>query len=137
MGEKETRNALTMTEYSRFPTPEAEAEHIESKIIERVHEQVRAGSDNHSDTKRDIAAVLSDHVGGFEIPGEGGQNVGADFAHSATIQQLTTTAFNKGITEAVHMARSLKSPHLLKELHNALTDIFYDRLVASGLIQKE
>ena len=90
-----------MTEYSRFPTPEAEAEHIESKIIERVHEQVRAGSDNHSDTKRDIAAVLSDHVGGFEIPGEGGQNVGADFAHSATIQQLTPASME--VTEAVRL----------------------------------
>lgn len=126
-----------MTEYSRFPSPEAEAEHIESKIIERVHEQVRAGSDSHSDTKHDIAAVLSDHVGGFDVAQGDGQSVGADFAHSATIEQLTTTAFSKGITEAVHMARSLKSPHLLKELHNALTDIFYDRLVAAGLIQKE
>ncbi len=126
-----------MTEYSRFPTPEAEAEHIESKIIERVHEQVRSGNDRQKDTKQDIAGVLADHVGGFHLDSDVGVSVSTDIAHAATIEQLTTTAFSKGITEAVHMARSLKNPHLLKELHNALTDIFYDRLVASGIIQKE
>lgn len=126
-----------MTEYTRFPSPEAEAEHIESKIIERVHEQVRAGNDAHKDTKQDIAGVLADHVGGFVLDTEASASPSTDAAHAATIEQLTVTAFSKGITEAVHMARSLHSPHLLKELHNALTDIFYDRLVAAGLIQKE
>lgn len=112
-------------------------EHIDKKIIEHVRTEVRSGKDAHEQTKDDIADVIAGHVGGFEISGDDGHPVGSDFAHAATIEQLTTTAFSKGVTEAVHMARSLKDPHLLKELHNALTDIFYDRLVASGIIHHE
>ncbi len=126
-----------MVEVPQF-SPETEIRHVEQKIFERTGESLRAGVDHADATKEDIAGVLETYIA--SIPhGEVSQSHGVTQTdtHEKDIAGLLSIAFADGITEAVHRARSLKNPHLLKELHNALTDAFYDRLLAAGKIEKQ
>ncbi|MDP2934704.1 MAG: hypothetical protein Q8N59_03005 [bacterium] len=52
------------------------------------------------------------------------------------IQFLIDLALEKGISEAVNMAKSLESPYLIDELHDALVDNFYRRLVKEGKLKE-
>ena len=52
------------------------------------------------------------------------------------IQFLIDLALEKGIFEAVHTAKSLESPYLIDELHDALTDNLYHQLVKEGKLKE-
>ena len=52
------------------------------------------------------------------------------------IQLLTEMAFEKGVFEAVEVARRLDSPYLLDEFHHALIDELYNRLVEQGKLKQ-
>ena len=52
------------------------------------------------------------------------------------IQLLTEMAFEKGVFEAVEVARRLDNPYLLDEFHDALIDELYNRLVEQGKLKQ-
>jgi hypothetical protein len=52
------------------------------------------------------------------------------------IQFLTDLALEKGITEAVHVAKSLENPYLIDELHDSLVDNLYNQLVKEGKLKE-
>jgi predicted house-cleaning NTP pyrophosphatase (Maf/HAM1 superfamily) len=52
------------------------------------------------------------------------------------IQFLINLALEKGISEAVHTAKSLESPYIIDELHDALTDNLYHQLVKEGKLKE-
>jgi hypothetical protein len=52
------------------------------------------------------------------------------------IQFLIDLALEKGIFDAVNMAKSLESPYLIDELHDALTDSLYRQLVKEGKLKE-
>ncbi len=47
------------------------------------------------------------------------------------IQLLVQMAMDKGVIEAINIARNLDNPYLLDEFHDALIDYFYNQLVAN------
>ena len=52
------------------------------------------------------------------------------------IQLLVDLAFEKGISHAIDVARSLNSPYLLDEFHDILVDELYNKLVEQGKLEK-
>jgi len=52
------------------------------------------------------------------------------------IQFLIDLALEKGISEAVSTAKSLESPYIIDELHDALTDNLYYQLVKEGKLKE-
>jgi len=52
------------------------------------------------------------------------------------IQYLVNLALEKGISEAVHIARHLDNIYLIDELHDAITDTLYARLVDEGKLKQ-
>lgn len=51
------------------------------------------------------------------------------------IQLLIEMAFEKGVIEAVEVAKNLDNPYLLDEFHDALVDEFYKKLVEQGKLK--
>lgn len=51
------------------------------------------------------------------------------------IQLLTAMAFEKGVVEAVEVAKNLDNPYLLDEFHDALVDEYYKKLVEQGKLK--
>jgi len=51
------------------------------------------------------------------------------------IQLLIEMAFEKGVVEAVEVAKNLDNPYLLDEFHDALVDEFYKKLVEQGKLK--
>lgn len=51
------------------------------------------------------------------------------------IQLLTEMAFEKGVIEAVEVAKHLDNPYLLDEFHDALVDELYNKLVEQGKLK--
>ena len=52
------------------------------------------------------------------------------------IQFLLDLVLDKGIYEAVHTAKAFDSPYLLDELHDAIVDNLYARLVREGKLKQ-
>lgn len=51
------------------------------------------------------------------------------------IQLLIELAFEKGIIQAVEVAKQLDNPYLLDEFHDALVDQLYNKLVEMGKLK--
>ncbi|MFH1129262.1 MAG: hypothetical protein V1686_00800 [Patescibacteria group bacterium] len=51
------------------------------------------------------------------------------------IQLLTQMAVDKGVIEAVNIARNLDNPYLLDAFHDALIDHFYNQLIEKGKLK--
>ena len=51
------------------------------------------------------------------------------------IQLLVNLAFEKGIVQAVEVAKGLNNPYLLDELHDVLVDEYYNKLVEQGKLK--
>jgi hypothetical protein len=51
------------------------------------------------------------------------------------LELLTQLAFEKGVSEAVEVAKNLDSPYLLDEFHDALVDKLYNKLVEEGKLK--
>lgn len=52
------------------------------------------------------------------------------------VQLLINLVFEKGIDEAVDVAKHLDSPYLIDELHDTLVDELYNKLVEQGKLKK-
>jgi DNA gyrase/topoisomerase IV subunit B len=52
------------------------------------------------------------------------------------IELLIQMAFQKGIIEAVEIAKNLDNPYLLDEFHDALVDNMYTKLVEEGKLKQ-
>ncbi len=48
---------------------------------------------------------------------------------------LVSLVFDKGIEEAVSVAKSLDNPAILDELHDILVDQYYEELVKKGIVK--
>lgn len=53
------------------------------------------------------------------------------------VKNLCELAFQKGVGEAIKAAQELNNPYVLDELHDALVDNLYDRLIGEKKIEKE
>ena len=52
------------------------------------------------------------------------------------IELLIQMTFDKGIIEAIEIAKNLDNPYLLDEFHDALIDHLYDKLVKEGKLKQ-
>jgi len=52
------------------------------------------------------------------------------------IELLTQMAFDKGVVEAVEVAKNLDNSYLLDEFHDALVDKLYNKLVEQGKLKQ-
>lgn len=52
------------------------------------------------------------------------------------IALLTQMAFDKGVVEAIEIAKNLDNPYLLDEFHDALIDHLYNKLVQEGKLKQ-
>ncbi|HNU96715.1 MAG TPA: hypothetical protein PLF70_00675 [Candidatus Portnoybacteria bacterium] len=52
------------------------------------------------------------------------------------IELLVQMVFDKGIVEAIEVAKNLDSPYLLDEFHDTLIDHLYDKLVIEGKLKQ-
>jgi len=52
------------------------------------------------------------------------------------VQLLVNLALEKGIIQAVEVAKGLDNPYLLDELHDVLADKYYNKLVEEGKLKK-
>jgi hypothetical protein len=52
------------------------------------------------------------------------------------IELLVQMTFDKGVVEAVEIAKNLDNPYLLDEFHDALVDHLYSKLVAEGKLKQ-
>jgi Fic family protein len=52
------------------------------------------------------------------------------------VQLLVNLALEKGIVQAVEVARGLNNPYLLDELHDVLVDEYYSKLVERGKLKR-
>jgi hypothetical protein len=52
------------------------------------------------------------------------------------IELLVQMAFDKGVVEAVEIAKNLDSPYLLDEFHDTLIDRLYGKLVEEGKLKQ-
>ncbi len=52
------------------------------------------------------------------------------------IELLIQMAFDRGVIEAVEIAKNLDSPYLLDEFHDALIDHLYNKLVEEGKLKQ-
>lgn len=51
------------------------------------------------------------------------------------IELLTQMAFDKGVVEAVEVAKKMDNPYLLDEFHDALVDELYNKLIEQGKLK--
>ena len=52
------------------------------------------------------------------------------------VQLLVNLVFEKGVDEAINVAKQLDSPYLVDELHDTLVDELYNKLVEQGKLKK-
>lgn len=52
------------------------------------------------------------------------------------IELLIQMTFDKGVVEAVEVAKNLDNPYLLDEFHDALIDHLYNKLVTEGKLKQ-
>ncbi len=60
----------------------------------------------------------------------------AKFSRPQQISSLISLALEKGVEEAVNVARALDNPAILDEFHDTLIDRYYEELVKKGKINK-
>ena len=58
-----------------------------------------------------------------------------DLDKTNQIKRLCQLAFEKGLDEAVEVAKKLDNPYLLDEFHDTLVDELYQRLVEKGILK--
>jgi len=57
------------------------------------------------------------------------------FSRSEQVGALIALVFEKGLPEAVSVARALKNPAILDEFHDTLVDLYYQILLEKGVIK--
>jgi hypothetical protein len=55
--------------------------------------------------------------------------------HKEQVESLVEIALSKGIVDAVETARHLNDPHLLDDFHDAIVDVYFDKLVAAREVE--
>lgn len=125
-----------MEQYPQFETPRAEQDYIVERAKE-AHEQFE-GEPSPEDSQKILRDTVGKHIQ---------QQVTDDPADlpdafsdlqddKKQIEELVRIAFDRGIRDAVRVARTLKDPRVLDDFHDTLTDHFYDRLVTAGIVDK-
>ena len=110
--EKKRAEALKQPETKEL-TPEKEKEILKEAISDHV-QKAKPVSD---DQQKTIAAVTQ------KIKGQPQEN---------QVKLLTDLALEKGVSHAIEVAKRLDNPYLLDELHDALVDELYNKLVEKG-----
>jgi poly-D-alanine transfer protein DltD len=79
-------------------------------------------------------AMVQPAIGQQQVAAQTAQKL-KDQPKDRQIQLLTELAFEKGVVEAVEVAKNLDNPYLLDEFHDALIDEFYKKLVEQGKLK--
>ncbi len=59
------------------------------------------------------------------------------FTHSQQVSALIALVFEKGLQQAIAVAKSLDNPAILDEFHDVLVNRHKDELIKKGVIKKE
>ena len=59
----------------------------------------------------------------------------AKFSSEKQIEALISLVFEKGLEDAVSVAKSINNPAILDAFHDKLTDKYYEMLVSQGVIK--
>jgi glutamyl-tRNA reductase len=58
------------------------------------------------------------------------------FSKTEQVGALISLTFEKGLSYAVSVAKSLKNPAILDEFHDTLVDCYYEVLIKEGILKK-
>lgn len=93
--------------------------------------------------KEILKEVVSEHVETAQTVSGSSQQVNdqsikdvKDQPKDRQVQYLVNLAIEKGISEAVNVAKSLDNAYLIDELHDALVDSLYNQLVKEGKLKE-
>jgi len=59
-----------------------------------------------------------------------------EFSRGEQVGTLISLVFEKGLKEAVSVARALNNPAILDEFHDTLIDLYYNMLLEKGVLKK-
>lgn len=59
----------------------------------------------------------------------------AEFEFSQQVGTIVSLVFEKGLSEAISVAREINNPAVLDELHDALVDRYYKMLKEKGILE--
>lgn len=108
---------LEMRLAERKPIPEEKEKTVKQEIKSYLRELQQTPIFAPSPATRDEAKEIKKF--------EPDQQVGA----------LISLVFEKGLTEAISVARALENPAILDEFHDTLVDHYYKELVEQGLLK--
>lgn len=118
-----------MEEGFKFPSPEAEIEYLEKKILEKKQEL------KEKETKSVVSEVLLEHAKTVAPPASGAASSPAyQPQNDDTVKGYIQIALESGVSKAIVLVRQTRNPHLIDAFHDALTDHFLDTLIAKGLL---
>jgi len=125
-----------MEQYPQFETPHAEQEHIVERAVE-AHEQFE-GTPSQEDSRKIVHDTIGKHIQQQKVDDPADlPDAFADLEDDKKqVEELVHIAFDRGIGDAVRVARTLRDPRVLDDFHDTLTDHFFDRLVVAGVIDK-
>jgi hypothetical protein len=116
--ERRKMEAMKLPEFKEKELgPEKEKEILKEVVSQHIEEAQVAPASEHHTASANISEIKSQ-------PKE------------RQVQYLVDLALEKGIAEAVHVARSLDNSYLVDELHDAIADRLYSRLVEEGKLKK-
>jgi len=100
----------------RERTPEEKEKAVRKEIKEYLRELQQTPSTTMPVVKRDEAQEIS------------------KFPHSQQVSSLISLVFDKGLEEAIAVARALDNPAILDEFHDILVDRYYEELLRKKLL---
>jgi len=116
--EKRKMEAMNLPEFKEKEIgPEKEKELLKEVVAKHMEEAQGAPVSNHQAIVQSVSQMRGQ-------PKE------------RQIQFLVDLALEKGIYEAVHTAKAFDSPYLMDELHDAIVDSLYARLVQEGKLKQ-
>lgn len=131
-------------------TPEEEIRRLEAMLEAKKQELAARGAEVPHE-KSILKEVLKEHVEDIQRaatssqPNQQKDAAGAAAAlqakkdadelrekeHKDQVDELVEIAFTRGLVDAVGVARHLNNPHILDDFHDALTDEYYEKLLAT------
>jgi hypothetical protein len=126
---------------------EKSLESIEKPIEEKKEAAVEKGTEEKSDKEKPVAEVSQPVEGGnvekvkptVAPPSAQARKKAKqlqDLDRPNQIKALSDLAFEKGLNFAVEVAKALDSAYVLDELHDALVDELYQKLLEQGKLNK-
>jgi seryl-tRNA synthetase len=130
------------------PMPEGGAEKIESAEIGEMKERIekldsqlkeQAPEKKEEMVKKEIKSYLKElqqmPSSSLPIAARDGADEISKFPANQQVGALIALVFEKGLSEAVSVARALDNPAVLDEFHDLLVDRYYEELVKNKILK--